>query len=115
MKQKTIYVSGYRASCFTIGQEFILVCRENLLTGSEEYVLRSLDEFPNGIPGNSDSSICCFHGYRGTTNNIHVTALGVRKIIAIAPSNRNDPNSDPDYPKKLWKVTVGKDIRPEWE
>jgi hypothetical protein len=115
MKQKTVYLDRFDARRFTVGQEVVLVCRENLMTGSEEYELRPLADFPDGIPGNANSSIRCFHGWRGTTNNVYVTALGVREVIAVAPSNRNHPLSDPYYPEKLWKVTVGKDIHPDWE
>lgn len=36
-----------------------------------------------GFPGNSDHHIRRFHGWRGTTNDTSITALGVRKCLGV--------------------------------
>ena len=64
-----------------VGDVKILVERENLNNGEKWYELR--DDKGGGIPGNSDSSIRCYHGWRGTTNNIYLKALGLRRIEKI--------------------------------
>jgi len=36
-----------------------------------------------GFPGNSDHSIRRFHGWRGTTDNCSVHAMGVRRCLSV--------------------------------
>jgi hypothetical protein len=35
----------------------------------------------SGFPGNSDHKVRRFHGWRGTTNDVSIEALGVRKFL----------------------------------
>ena len=67
-----------------IGTPVLVVRHENILTGKHWYSLLSDDRFVNrGYPGNADPSICTFHGWRGTTNDISVIAEGVHVITDI--------------------------------
>lgn len=67
-----------------IGTPVLVVRHENILTGKRWYSLLSDDRSVNrGYPGNADPSFCTFHGWRGTTNDISVSAEGVHVITGI--------------------------------
>ena len=86
----------------------ILYCRENILTGKTSYNI--IPDNGQGMGGNLDSAIKRYHGWRGTTNDISVHALGCRKILAI--SDYEYDNKQGDYYRT---VTVGRDIKPDVE
>ena len=87
------------------GDTVVLVKYENLMTGEEWY--RAIPDDGHGIPGNLNADICCYHGWRGTTDDISMNALGCRKIIRIS-----DEMQDKDL-RWYRKVTVGKDLKPD--
>lgn len=84
----------------TIGTEYIVVerCDENSGTCWNE--LRRHTK--GGIPGNMDHNIRRYHGWRGTTNNVSTTALGLRKIVAVT-----------QYKNGNTKVTMSDDLLPD--
>lgn len=84
---------------YAVGNEVVLVRIDNLRTGSVEYEIRTA---PNGIGGNMNRHIRQFHGWRGTTNDIHMTAIGRRKIKKISTLKNGTV-----------AVTVGPDLDPE--
>lgn len=62
----------------------LVVRHESVLTGKRWYSLLSDDRSVNrGYPGNADPSFCIFHGWRGTTNVVSVSAEGVHVITGI--------------------------------
>lgn len=63
----------------------------------------------DGMPGNQDSAITRFHGWRGTTNGRSVTAHGVRTIVSVDPARRTS-----DFDRTVCVVTVGDDLHPDW-
>lgn len=112
MKQKTCYFDKWHDprykfyddnAGFKVGDEVILVCN-TYEDGSE--IWRIVPHTGKGIPGNMDKEKCCYHGWRGTSCGKTIDAYGVRKIIKICEDSRN-----PD----IIKVTVGKDLHPDWE
>jgi hypothetical protein len=84
---------------YKIGNHAMLVSRENLKTEEKKFFLKFDDD---GISGNSDHTIKRYHGWRGTTDDISITAHGLRKITKI---------------KKLKNgqiaITVGSDLTPD--
>ena len=62
-----------------VGDVAILVKRENILTGKKSYYLAP-DH--GGICSNLNSEVKRYHGWRGTTDNIRIEAMGLRQIIA---------------------------------
>lgn len=61
----------------------VLVCsRTNIVTGKSYYELMP-QYAESGYPGNMDRSIRKFHGWRGTTNDISVDALGVYAVKTV--------------------------------
>ena len=89
---------------FKVGDEYTLVCFEDERTGKERFSL-----FLGGIPGNKNLEILRFHGWRGTTEGVARYALGVRRIIKA--SEVKIDNEGMYYQK----ITVGKDLHPDWE
>lgn len=100
----TISQSFYDAEIVP-GRAYTLVSRENINTGYETWHLR--EDNGNGIPGNMDSAIRRYHGWRGTTNNISVHAHGLRRVLEIK-SDREALNGD-----RLIRVKLGPDEAPE--
>ena len=105
MRQKTFKVSNLRLDFVPrVGQEVILIGRENVMRGGEEFTIINALE---GIGGNMDSNVKRFHGWRGTTNDIALYAHGLRKITKVESV---DLGADYGY-----KITVGKDLHPDWD
>ena len=105
MNQKTFKVSSWDLGFEpTVGQEVVLVSHENTMSGQESFIIKIA---PEGIPGNMDHTVKQFHGWRGTYNDIATYAHGLRKITKITPV---DLGTDYGY-----KITVGKDLHPEWD
>ncbi len=69
---------------FAIGAVGTLKKITNLKTGDVKYGMDS----PDGVPGNSNPKILRRHGWRGTTCDQEVDALGVRKVKSIRPLKR---------------------------
>lgn len=74
---------------FRPGEKVLVISRRNILKqGHDTWDL--CPEFAStGYPGNADSKIETFHGWRGTTNNIYVEAHGVYEIISVEPAKDN--------------------------
>lgn len=91
-----------------VGDEFVLVELENLVTGDRWY--RLVPDNGEGIPGNLYPTVYCYHGWRGTTNNIHKQAHGLRKVVKV---------TKPVFDKREYayyiKITVGRDLHPDWD
>ena len=87
MRQKTIFTTkdGYH-----VGQEVLLVGRYDEATGKESFVIYGGRYAASGYPGNLDKDALRFHGWRGTSNGVSVTAYGVRRIESITDSGKSD-------------------------
>lgn len=73
------------------GDHVIVYTRENILTGEETYYV-SKEWAADGIGGNMDWSEKRFHGWRGTTDNIALYALGVYSVKSVEINDRADFN-----------------------
>ena len=104
MTQKTFSLEGYKANGFTVGDEVVLISYTQESGNCTNWEI--IKHTGQGIPGNVNQSICRYHGWRGTSNGWATYAHGVRKITKIV----EDPK-DIDFVK----ITVGKDLHPEWE
>lgn len=91
-----------------VGDEFILVGFENLVNGDCWFELRPDNGV--GIPGNLRPVEYSYHGWRGTTNNIRKEAHGLRRVIKVSGILWDEREYD-----EYIKVTVGRDIHPEWD
>lgn len=89
-----------------VGQEVILISRKDTSIGGSKEVFSAVLHTGEGIPGNL-SNERRYHGWRGTTNDIAAYAYGVRKITKV---DNIDMGADYGY-----KVTVGRDLHPEWD
>lgn len=83
---------------FKVGDEVVLV----IVNGWDDRDRYEIRIAPNGIGGNMDRSVKRFHGWRGTTNNISVTAMGRREIKKIRTLKNGTV-----------AVTVGPDLDPD--
>jgi hypothetical protein len=96
----------YVPTTFSIGTECVLMSRTNVSPNA----IRSGRDIPEfylsfetaGIPGNMNSNIRRYHGWRGTTNDISHNAHGLRKIISVGQLKNGTVT-----------VTVGDDILPD--
>lgn len=104
--QKTFKVTDLRFEP-KVGQEVILVGRENVNVQRSGYEKFTIVDAPAGIPGNMDHSIKKYHGWRGTTDDIALYAYGLRKILKVQAV---DMGADYGY-----KITVGPDMHPDWD
>lgn len=64
-----------------VGHEYVVTEHENIMTGYRTYKFRP--DTTQGVPGNVDWNDKRFHGWRGTTSNIAVRALGVRRVLKM--------------------------------
>ena len=80
----TIIVDEYQAmgDRFAVGDKVLVLLKEDFNSGEEWYTL-SKTYAETGYPGNIDHNEFRFHGWRGTTNNIAVTACGVYEIKKV--------------------------------
>ena len=109
INRKTLRLYDYASQTdYKVGDPVILYSRENTMTGKTLYNI--VPDNGMGIGGNLDSSVKRYHGWRGTTNDVSIHALGCRKILAISDYNYDDKQGD-----FYRTVTVGKDIKPEAE
>lgn len=100
MRQKTIVMELEERLTVEVGERYILVERIYEKDGKSYFHLAP--DF-GGIPGNMNRNIRRYHGWRGTTNNVATYAHGLREITSIRPKNGQ------------FRVTVGKDLHPEWD
>lgn len=99
--KKTFLMESY-GSDFKPGDEVLLTEHYNISNNTTFW--RIFHHTGKGVPGNENNHICRYHGWRGTTNDISVHAHGVRKVIAVS-----------EYNAEMVKVTVGRDLHPDWE
>lgn len=105
MRQKTFtYEPDYTTPAVKVGDEVVLVEYNNVLKDTTWWLPWVA---PNGISGNMDPSVKRFHGWRGTTNDVAVYAHGLRKVLKVT-SKVNERGDT------VLKVTVGRDLHPEW-
>ena len=71
----------------------------NILNGAKAYQFKSPE---TGFGGNMDHSVKRYHGWRGTTDNKHKQALGVREVLSITEQQNG-----------LYRVKLSDDLRPE--
>lgn len=106
MRQKTFtYIPHWESEIPKVGDEVVLVEITNNLKGWIKWEPRVA---PEGIPGNMDSKVKRFHGWRGTTDDVAIYAHGLRQVTKITPAGVIDGS-------QAYKVTVGKDLHPEWD
>ena len=91
---------AWRDTKYRVGEQAILCSSTNIRTDSTGY--RLVFDCPDGIPGNSNSNITRFHGWRGTNNDVSNDAHGLREIIKIRTLKNG-----------TIAVTVGPDLRPD--
>lgn len=107
MKQKTITITDEEAFAQGLNdlsvsdREYILVEHLNVNTGTNWFDIRPYTG--TGVSGNMNSSIKRLHGWRGTTNNVSVTAHGVRRIVKSVRLKSGD----------AVRVTLGQDLYPD--
>ena len=102
MKQKTfMYTPDHLTDTVSVGDEVVLVEYTNVLNQTTWWKPRIA---PCGIKGNTNPSITRYHGWRGTTNDVSVYAHGVRKVLKVTETADG-----------ALKITVGKDLHPDWE
>lgn len=80
----TIIVDEYQAmeENYRAGDKVLVLQKEDLNDGFEWYTI-SKAYAEVGYPGNINHNEFRFHGWRGTTNNIAVTACGVYEIKKV--------------------------------
>lgn len=100
MRQKTFVTDFHTRFTPIVGDEAILICRLDTISGYEEWCLYQGD----GVPGNMNPSVKRYHGWRGANARISVYAFGLRRIEKVTPTKNGQ-----------LKVTVGRDLHPEWE
>lgn len=98
----TIIVDEYEAISegYKAGDKVLVLQKEDLNDGFEWYIL-SKTYAATGYPGNLDHTEFRFHGWRGTTNNIAVTACGVYEIKKV--EMRDDYKAKITIGRKDWK------------
>lgn len=84
-----------------VGDVYAVAEEDNVMTGEKRYIFKSAD---SGFAGNMGGSIKRYHGWRGTTNNWSIEALGVFEVLNIERQKNG----------KL-KVTLSKDLHTDWE
>ena len=82
MKYTFIIDPFYQDETYKVGDHVLVLQKEDLNSRTEWYDI-SKRHAAEGYPGNLDHTVKCFHGWRGTTNNIAVTACGVYTIKSI--------------------------------
>lgn len=91
----------------SVGDEVILIGYSREGSGTEWFDIRQ--HSGSGVSGNLDTNQKRYHGWRGTTNGIAKYAYGVRKVTKVLDLGEDD------FGEKVYKVTVSKDIHPDWD
>ena len=119
MRQKTLYIdTNYNRSVndiytdYRVGDAVILYGykREGAPDSTESF--RVMKDNGKGMPGNMNSEICRYHGWRGTSDGIIKTAYGLRRIKSMETIDKYS-NDEGHY--QSVKIVVGADIAPEEE
>lgn len=71
------------AAEINVGDEVLVYCKTNIMTGAEKWGFRKDFAAEGGYPGNMDSHIRRYHGWRGTTNDSSVHAMGVYTVKSV--------------------------------
>lgn len=88
-----------------VGKAYILISKEDVLSGSETYYIRPWDPEDGGVPGNLNPEIRYYHGWRGTYNNIATYVHGVREVKEIISIKQDEMGRD------VYKIRfTGKDL-----
>lgn len=68
-----------------VGKCYFVYGRNNIMTKDKEdlYFTDNKNLLESGMPGNSNSNITRFHGWRGTDNNRSTNAYSVRKCLEV--------------------------------
>ena len=103
MRQKTFLATHHDP--VEIGDTVQLIERVDILRGGSSYDYLTITD---GVPGNADHSVRCYHGWRGTTCDIALYAHGLRKVI-----KKSYVTVFPGDIKV--KLTVGLDLAPDKE
>ena len=114
MRQKTFCmydedVYMWHHSRLKVGDEVILIERKREGSDSSSWICELYKG--EGIGGNANPEIKRYHGWRGTSYGVAYYAHGVRKVIKVE-------SLFDDTLKSVvigQKITVGKDLHPEWE
>ena len=106
MTQKTFIGNEYQTRV-AVGDEVILLEIRGHLGKKSEW--KCVPFTGEGIGGNMNPDIKRFHGWRGTSFERAIFAHGVRRVIKA--SDYEDPYTG----YTVQKITVGKDLHPEWE
>lgn len=105
MKQKTFY----SADKYAVGDKVLLIGRQRE-NGGKEIFSGSKKYAETGYPGNMNSSIYRFHGWRGTSYGVSTCVYGVRNVEAVEATGKVD-----EYGNTIYKIQVGKGIHPEYD
>lgn len=100
MRQKTFVIDYHTRFTPREGEEAILVCKTDIRSGYETWCLYRGE----GVPGNMNSAVKRYHGWRGTTAGISVDAFGVRRVEKVGRTKDGEI-----------KITVGRDLHPDWD
>ena len=89
-----------------VGQVYAIAERKNILSGFVvSYMFKLIRGDGNdGFGGNMDHNVKRFHGWRGTTNDVSVTALGVFKVLSITEQKNG-----------LSRIKLSEDLHPDWD
>lgn len=102
MKQKTIYTTRK----YEVGDEVLLYGRQP--EGGKESFGISKNYAAEGYPGNMNTAIKRYHGWRGTSYGTATYAYGVRRVELVEATSKVD-----DYGDTIYKVRVGQDLYPD--
>lgn len=107
MNQKTFTYVGEDLPELHVGDEVILLerCYEDIETSEWSFCSGK----NGGVPGNMNREVRRYHGWRGTTNGTSLYAHGLRRVLKFAQTGADK------YGFPIYKVTVGKDLHPDWE
>lgn len=106
---KTVYKISesnfYDFDNIAVGDEVILIERSYTLGSAVYYYI--VRDNGKGIGGNLNSNIKCYHGWRGTTNDWAIYALGLRRVERIDPIKYNEATGE-----RTRKIKLSADLKP---
>lgn len=95
--------AAYKDETYKVGDKVLVLHKYNEINPNEEWYDISKRHADEGYPGNINHNEFRFHGWRGTTNNISVTAMGVYEVKKVETID--------DWGDEI-KVTIG---RKDWK
>ncbi len=100
----TIYMDGmsWQETEAKVGDKMILVEKKDILKEIKWYDLRH--DNGKGVAGNADPTHRRYHGWRGTTNDLSVEALGLHEITKVQKFKNGNV--------RIW---LGEDLKSEEE